>query len=52
MMKPFNNHFLNLELNITFNEMQQEVYEYLKDVNVDLDDMQLLMMGDGVNEKE
>ena len=112
MMKPFNNHFLNLEFNITFNQMQQEIYEYLKTVNVDLaeeyreynkalnhsvltllekyrnamndicygytnkkqfknkasqddfldyvkmqflqdlDDMQLLMMGDGVNEKE
>ena len=34
MMKPFNNHFLNAEFNITFNEIQ------------------LLMMGDGVNEKE
>ena len=42
MMKPFNNHFLNAEFNITFNEMQQKIYEYLKTVN----------MGDGVNEKE
>ena len=36
MMKPFNNHFLNAEFNITFNKMQQEIYEYLKTVNVDL----------------
>ena len=112
MMKQFNNNFLNAEFNVSFNEMQNEIYEYLKSFNSELatiykeynkalnhsvltllelyrssmndicygytnrkqfknkasqdefidyikmqflqalDDMQLLMMGDGVDEKE